>query len=42
MLTEDLAEFKENPSNENFSSLKMTMYWYQYWMQKATYDEVEE
>ena len=42
MLTEDLAEFKNNPSAENFSSLKMSMYWYQYWMQKATYDEVEE
>ena len=42
MLTEDLAEFKNDPSTENFNSLKMSMYWYQYWMQKATYDEVEE
>ena len=42
MLTEDLTKFKDNPSAENFSSLKMSMYWYQYWMQKATYDEVEE
>ena len=42
MLAEDMAEFRENPSAENFNSLKMTMYWYQYWKQKATYDEVEE
>jgi hypothetical protein len=41
-LDRDLEVFKKNPSAKNFSELKMSMYWYQYWMQKATYDEVEE
>jgi len=42
VLDDDLRAFKKNPSAKNFSELKMSMYWYQYWMQKATYDEVEE
>ncbi len=41
-LDDDLQEFKKNPSANNFSSLKMSMYWFQYWSEKATYDEVEE
>ena len=41
-LDSDLEEFKKNPSHKNFEELKMSMYWYQYWKQKATYDEVEE
>ena len=41
-LEDDLNAFKKNPSARNFTSLKMTMYWYQYWSQKATYEEVEE
>jgi hypothetical protein len=41
-LERDLEEFKRNPSAKNFTELKMSMYWYQYWSQKAIYDEVEE
>ena len=33
--------FSKNPSSRNFKDLKFTMYWYQYWMKKATYEEVE-
>jgi hypothetical protein len=42
MLTKDTDEFIRRPSAKNFSSMKMSMYWYQYWSNKATYDEVEE
>lgn len=38
----DLEKFKKDPSSENFSELKMSMYWFQYWANKAVYDEVEE
>ena len=41
-LDDDLHAFKKNPSAKNFTSLKMSMYWFQYWSEKATYDEVEE
>jgi len=41
-LNDDLQAFIENPSAKNFSGLKMSMYWYQYWMKKAVYEEVEE
>lgn len=41
-LVRDLNEFIQRPSANNFTSLKMSMYWYQYWNSKATYDEVEE
>ena len=36
-----LITFSKNPSSRNFKDLKFTMYWYQYWMKKATYEEVE-
>ena len=42
VLTQDLNKFIKNPSSKNFNSMKMSMYWYQYWSQKETYDEVEE
>lgn len=42
VLENDLKAFLENPSAKNFSGLKMSMYWYQYWMKKAVYEEVEE
>lgn len=42
MLAKDMDEFIRRPSAKNFSSLKMSMYWYQYWSNKETYDEVEE
>ena len=40
-MEDDFDKFKKNPSARNFTELKYSMYWYQYWMKKATYEEVE-
>ena len=41
IMDKDFTAFNKNPSARNFKDLKFSMYWYQYWMKKATYEEVE-
>ena len=41
IMEKDFITFSKNPSSRNFKDMKFSMYWYQYWMKKATYEEVE-
>lgn len=38
-LEDDFAKFKKDASIRNLRDLRFIMYWYQYWMNKATYKE---
>tara|TARA_R100000700_G_C3127815_1_gene114202 strand:- start:91 stop:327 length:237 start_codon:yes stop_codon:yes gene_type:complete len=40
-MEDDFVKFKKNASIRNLRDLRFSMYWYQYWMNKATYEEVE-
>ena len=41
VMKKDFLAFQEDPTSHNLTELKFAMYWYQYWMNKATYEEVE-
>jgi hypothetical protein len=41
VMDKDFIAFNKSPCTRNFKNLKFSMYWYQYWMKKAIYEEVE-